>query len=68
MGFPMAINLRRKIGPSVTILICDVSAYAIERFQSQTDDQGPVQVVRNGFEAVQNAVSPWKLELGKETC
>lgn len=67
MGFPMAINLRKKIGPSVTILICDVSAYAIENFQSQTNDQGLVQVVKNGFEAVQKAVSLRKHKLQKET-
>ncbi|CAL5869812.1 uncharacterized protein PFLUO_LOCUS4042 [Penicillium psychrofluorescens] len=51
----MAINLRKKIGPNATILICDVSADAIEKFQSQTSNQGPVQVVKNGFEAVQKA-------------
>ncbi|KAJ5604497.1 hypothetical protein N7510_009651 [Penicillium lagena] len=55
MGFPMAINLREKMGPNATLLICDVSADAIGKFQSQTKDQGPVQVVKNGFEAVQKA-------------
>lgn len=67
MGFPMAINLRKKIGPNATILICDVSADAIEKFQSQTSNQGPVQVVKNGFEAVQKAVSPGKHKFQKET-
>ncbi|KAJ5890299.1 hypothetical protein N7504_011109 [Penicillium tannophilum] len=55
MGFPMAINLSKNIGPSATILICDVSADAIANFESQTNDQGLVQVVENGFEAVQKA-------------
>ncbi|KAJ9623888.1 hypothetical protein H2203_005333 [Taxawa tesnikishii (nom. ined.)] len=39
------------------LLICDVSKDALDRFQKQTEGKGPVEVVQNGAEAVQIAVS-----------
>ena len=57
MGYPMAVNLRSKMGPEKTLLICDVSEEAIAKFQKQMDGKGPIKVVKNGFEAVQQAVS-----------
>lgn len=56
MGYPMAKNLRKGLGPDHTLLVCDVNEDAISRFQEETADQGPVRVVANGFDAVQQAV------------
>jgi 3-hydroxyisobutyrate dehydrogenase len=58
MGYPMAINLRSKLGSQHTLLICDVNKDALARFQEVTSGQGPVKVVENGFEAVKESVSP----------
>lgn len=56
MGYPMAANLRKKIGNDYTILICDVVDDVLQKFQTETAGTGPVRVVTNGFEAVQAAV------------
>lgn len=56
MGYPMAKNLRKGLDNDRTLLICDVSKEAIERFQQETEGQGPVQVISNGFEAAKAAV------------
>lgn len=56
MGYPMAKNLRKGLGSDHTLLICDVNEDAIARFQEETAGQGPVRVVANGFDAVQDAV------------
>ncbi|KAK0723389.1 6-phosphogluconate dehydrogenase [Lasiosphaeria miniovina] len=55
MGYPMAKNLRAGLGPDKTLLVCDVNADALTRFQFETAGQGPVNVVQNGFEAAQAA-------------
>ena len=55
MGYPMAINLRKGLSPSHTLLICDVVPSAIQKFQSETSSLGPVEVAENGFEAAQRA-------------
>lgn len=57
MGYPMAVNLRSKIGPSYKILICDISKDAISKYQTQVKGKGAIDVVPNGFEATQAAVS-----------
>lgn len=56
MGYPMAKNLRKGLSPDQTLLICDVNQAAITRFQEETADQGPVQVITNGLEAAKAAV------------
>jgi len=56
MGYPMAVNLRSKMGEDKTLLICDVSEEAIAKFQKQMEGKGPIRVVKDGFEAVQQAV------------
>lgn len=58
MGYPMAINLRTKLGPEYKLLICDVSSDALHKFQDEMQEKktGPVEVVANGFEAVKAAV------------
>lgn len=55
MGYPMAINLRKGLPTSHTLLICDVVTSALSTFQSETSDLGPVAVVQNGYEAIQRA-------------
>lgn len=57
MGYPMAKNLRKGLDATKTLLICDVSKEALERFQAETAGNGPVEIVKNGFEAAQAAVS-----------
>ncbi|KAH7056920.1 3-hydroxyisobutyrate dehydrogenase-like protein [Macrophomina phaseolina] len=55
MGYPMAKNLRKGLGPDQTLLICDVNRDAISRFKEEAAGQGPVEVVSNGFEAAKAA-------------
>ena len=57
MGYPMAKNLRKGLGKDKTLLICDVSKDLINRFIQETQGEGPVEVVSNGFEAAKAAVS-----------
>lgn len=57
MGYPMAKNLRQGLDASKTLLVCDVSKEALDRFQAETVGKGPVEVVKNGFEAAKAAVS-----------
>lgn len=56
MGYPMAKNLRAGLGPDKTLLICDVNDEALSRFKQETEGQGPVEVISNGFEATKAAV------------
>jgi 3-hydroxyisobutyrate/3-hydroxypropionate dehydrogenase len=56
MGWPMAFNLRNKIGADTTILICDVSEDALTRFEKKTEGMGPVRRIENGFQAAVEAV------------
>jgi 3-hydroxyisobutyrate dehydrogenase-like beta-hydroxyacid dehydrogenase len=55
MGYPMALNLRKGLDDTYTLLVCDVSADAIKQFQRDAKDNGPVEVVTSGFEAIQRA-------------
>ena len=55
MGYPMALNLRKGLDTSYTLLICDVVPSAISRFQEDASGKGPVEVIKSGHEAVQRA-------------
>ncbi|KAF2119447.1 3-hydroxyisobutyrate dehydrogenase-like protein [Lophiotrema nucula] len=55
MGYPMALNLRKGLPSSHTLLICDVVESAIARFLQDAEGQGPVEVIKSGHEAVQRA-------------
>ncbi|KAJ4350022.1 uncharacterized protein N0V89_008643 [Didymosphaeria variabile] len=55
MGYPMAINLRKGLPSHYTLLVCDVVPSALEKFHSETLNQGPVKTIQNGFDAVQHA-------------
>jgi hypothetical protein len=58
MGYPMAVNLRSKLSPEYTLIICDVNESALQRFQQEIKEKqaGPVEVVSTGAEAVRAAV------------
>lgn len=56
MGYPMAKNLLSGLGPEKTLLICDVSTGALDRFVKEAQGQATVQVINNGFEAIKAAV------------
>ena len=64
MGYGMAVNLRSKMDKGRTLYICDVSDAAIRRFRSEMDGRGPIEVVKNGAEAIQAAVRKRKLHIG----
>ncbi|RAR11219.1 3-hydroxyisobutyrate dehydrogenase-like protein [Stemphylium lycopersici] len=55
MGYPMALNLRKGLDSSHTLLVCDVSDDALSRFQKDAEGLGPVEPVKSGFDAVQRA-------------
>lgn len=58
MGYPMAVNLRRKVGNDIKIIIHDVNKEALERFRtSMADEHGPVEIVSSAAEAIKAAVS-----------
>ncbi|KAI3335827.1 6-phosphogluconate dehydrogenase [Ustulina deusta] len=55
MGYPMAWNLLRGLGPEKTLLICDVEAEALGRFWEESHGQYRVEIVSNGFKAAKEA-------------
>jgi 3-hydroxyisobutyrate dehydrogenase len=55
MGYPMALNLRKGLHNTHSLLVCDVSSDALSRFQKDAEGQGPVEIVKNGYEAVKRA-------------
>ncbi|KAF2276588.1 3-hydroxyisobutyrate dehydrogenase-like protein [Westerdykella ornata] len=55
MGYPMALNLRKGLDSSYTLLICDVVEDALARFIRDAEGHGPVEVIRNGFQASSKA-------------
>ena len=55
MGYPMAMNLRKKIGQDKSMVICDTATAPLERFRAETENIGPVSVVANGAEAYEAA-------------
>lgn len=57
MGYPMAVNLRAKIGKETTIVVCDVSTKACDKFKTEESVNGPIEIVGNGYEAIAKAVS-----------
>jgi 3-hydroxyisobutyrate dehydrogenase-like beta-hydroxyacid dehydrogenase len=55
MGYPMALNLRKGLKDSHTLLVCDVSTDALTRFQRDAEVHGPVSIVSSGYDAIQRA-------------
>jgi hypothetical protein len=57
MGYPMAVNLRKKMNTSAKILVCDVSQDQIAKYKSALSGEGEIEVVKDGAEAARRAVS-----------
>ncbi|KAL2205531.1 3-hydroxyisobutyrate dehydrogenase-like protein [Sarocladium strictum] len=55
MGYPMAFNLVKGLGPSKSFLICDVNQEALDKFQAAVKGIGNVSVIQNGYEAAKAA-------------
>ncbi|GJN75833.1 hypothetical protein Purlil1_1337 [Purpureocillium lilacinum] len=55
MGYPMAMNLVKGLGPKKSFLICDVNEDSLERFQTEAKGRASVTIVANGFEAARAA-------------
>ena len=51
----MALNLRKGLDDSYTLLVCDVSKDALTHFQHDAEGKGPVEVVSGGYDAIQRA-------------
>lgn len=63
MGYPMAINLRKRMEKDKTLFVCDVSEDAVARFRQEMEGQGPIEVVNTGCDAAKAAVghsSPYR--------
>jgi hypothetical protein len=56
MGYPMALNIRKKIPSSSKFYIYDVSKGALERFVAEAGSHGEVVIASSAKEVVDNAV------------
>jgi hypothetical protein len=56
MGYPMALNLRKKIPSSSKFYIYDVSKGALERFLAEAGSHGEVVIASSAKDVVDHAV------------
>lgn len=56
MGYPMAMNVRKKTPSSSKFYIYDVSKAALERFKSEAGSYGEVIIASSSKDVVDNAV------------
>ncbi len=56
MGYPMASNVRRKVGTETILQIYDVDETACERFHDEHQQHGPVEIVNTPKAAAERAV------------
>lgn len=56
MGYPMALNVRRKLPKSSTLYIYDLSTSALDRFVKEVGSEGEVVIASSAKEVVDNAV------------
>lgn len=56
MGYPMALNVRRKLPKSSVLYIYDLSQSALERFVEEGGSEGEVVAATSAKEVVNNAV------------
>jgi 3-hydroxyisobutyrate/3-hydroxypropionate dehydrogenase len=56
MGYPMALNVRRKLPKSSTLYIYDLSQSALDRFVKEVGPEGEVVIASSAKEVVDNAV------------
>ena len=59
MGYPMALNVRRKLPKSSTLYIYDLSQSALDRFVKEVGSEGEVVIASSAKEVVDNAVRPF---------
>ena len=62
MGYPMAINLRKKIPKESLLVISELNQEAVQRFLSETKDIGEVKVANTPREVGEQSVSVANLE------
>jgi 3-hydroxyisobutyrate dehydrogenase-like beta-hydroxyacid dehydrogenase len=55
MGYPMALNLRKGLEKSHTLLVCDVSTDVTSRFHRDAHGHGPVYTIDDGYQAIRHA-------------
>lgn len=51
MGWGMATNIRQKLSPHATMYINDINIDACERFKTEFDSTGPIEIVSTAKEA-----------------
>ena len=56
MGYPMALNVRRKLPKSSTLYLYDISKSALDRFVKEIGSEGKVVIASSAKEVVDNAV------------
>lgn len=56
MGYPMAVNLRSKVGRETAIMVYDTNVEACKRFQAEESKHGSTEIVNNVYEAILAAV------------
>lgn len=56
MGYPMAINIRKKIPSSSKLYIFDVSKAALDRFKDETSSYGEVVIASSSKDVADHAV------------
>lgn len=57
MGYPMALNLRRKIPKSFTLVILELNKEVIQRFVEETKEMGKVIVAKTPREVAERSVN-----------
>src|SRR5579862_1001624 len=55
MGYPMALNIRRKIPSTSKLYIFDVSKAALERFKEEASSHGEIIIASSSKEVTDNA-------------
>jgi 3-hydroxyisobutyrate/3-hydroxypropionate dehydrogenase len=55
MGFAMASNIRKKIPRDSTLYINDINATACERFNTEYNSFGPIEIVSTARDAAEHA-------------
>jgi len=53
MGYPMAVQLRRKIPPTSKLCIFDVNEVVLHQFANETGEYGPIKVASNSREVAE---------------
>jgi hypothetical protein len=57
MGYPMALNLYKKLPTDWTLFICDTNDEVKERFKQEAEGKAHIQVAKHGAHAARYAVS-----------